>query len=87
MGTLGSQSERNHHRVSNNELGAFLEDAENLAKKYSIPIETVIEAKRALEMERQNNIAIQSGDHFDEQAAGFGDIFSRIATALEKRRK
>ena len=83
MGTLGSQPPRNNYRVGRDDLGAFLEDAQKLAKKYNISIELVIEAKRALEMERRNNIAIQSGDYADEQAGGFGDILSRIAAALE----
>ena len=83
MGILGNQSERNQYSISNKELGYFLEDAADLSKKHKISIETVISAKHALELERQNNIAIQAGDYTDEQAGGIGEILSRIATALE----
>ncbi len=85
MGTLGSQPERNHYRVSHDELDAFLEDATKLAKKHDISLEAVIEAKGVLEMERQNNVAVQAGDYTDEQAGGFGDVLSRIATALKEK--
>jgi len=83
MGTLGNQPERNHYSVSSKDLGYFLEDAADLAKKHKISIEAVISAKHSLELERQNNIAIQTGDYTDEQAGGIGEILSRIATALE----
>lgn len=83
MGTLGNQPERNQYRISTEELGCFLENAASLAKKHKITIEAVISAKHALELERQNNIAVQSGDYTDEQAGGIGEILSRIATALK----
>ena len=85
MGILGSQPERNYYRVSHNELDGFLEDAAKLAKKYSISLEAVIEAKRVLEMARQNDISVQAGDYTDEQASGFGAILSRIAEVLENK--
>ncbi|WP_421705332.1 hypothetical protein [Alloalcanivorax xenomutans] len=83
MGTLGSQPERNKYRAGSESLGYFLEDAAELAKKHKISIEAVISAKHALELERQNNIAVQNGDYTDEQAGGIGEILSRIAAALE----
>ena len=85
MGILGSQPERNNYRVNHDYLDAFLADVEELAKKYSVPMEVVIDAKRVLEMERQNNIAVQAGDYLDEPAGGFGHILSRIAKALEDK--
>lgn len=83
MGTLGNQTERNQYRTNSETLSYFLEDAADLAKKHKISIEAVISAKHALELERQNNIAVQNGDYTDEQAGGIGDILSRIASALE----
>ncbi|MGI2129225.1 hypothetical protein [Shewanella oncorhynchi] len=85
MGTLGNQPARNQHNINSESLGYFLEDAAELAKKHKISIETVIQAKHALELERQNNIAVQHGDFTDEQAGGIGEILSRIAAALEER--
>lgn len=85
MGTLGNQPARNQYRISTEELGGFLKDAMVLAKKHKITVEAVIAAKHALELERQNDIAVQSGDYKDEQAGGFGEILSRIASALEDK--
>ena len=84
MGTLlGGQSPRDDYRVSFDKLDSFLEDAGKLAKKHSIAIESVIDAKRVLEMERRCSVAVQAGDYLDEQASGFGEILLRIASALE----
>ncbi|MCU7937146.1 MAG: hypothetical protein KZQ99_20120 [Candidatus Thiodiazotropha sp. (ex Dulcina madagascariensis)] len=83
MGTLGNQPERNQYRISTEELGYFLEDAIALAKNHKVTVEAVISAKHALELERQNNIAVQAGDYTDEQAGGIGEILSSIASALE----
>ncbi|MBE0440443.1 MAG: hypothetical protein IBX57_11970 [Gammaproteobacteria bacterium] len=83
MGILGNQPQRSQYRTSKEELDYFLDDALSLAKKHKISVEAVISAKHALELERQNNIAVQAGDYTDEQAGGIGEIFSRIATALE----
>ncbi|WP_155985244.1 MULTISPECIES: hypothetical protein [unclassified Thioalkalivibrio] len=85
MGVLGNQPERSNYRITSEELGHFLEDAAALAKKHKVTVEAVISAKHALELERQNNIAVQGGDYTDEQAGGIGDILSRIASALEER--
>ena len=83
MGKLSTQGTRERFHVSEKTLDDFFSEAENIAKKYSISIETVIEAKQALEMERKNNIAAQAGDYHDEQAGGFGKILSEIAGTLD----
>jgi len=83
MGTLGNQQPRDNHRIGSDEIDVFIERAAAIAKKHKITIDSVINAKHALELERQNNIAVQSGDNTDEQAGGLGDILSRIASALE----
>ncbi len=82
MGTLGNQRERNQYQ-SDKYLDAFLKDANDLAKANKTTIDVVVQAKIALEMERQNNIAVQDGDYTDEQAGGFGEILNKIANSLE----
>ena len=82
MGRLGDQPERSAYRVTSVDLSGFISDAANIAREYDTTLETVISAKHALEIERQNDIAIQSGNFLDEQAGGFGEILSRIADAL-----
>ncbi|PCI66630.1 MAG: hypothetical protein COB26_10965 [Piscirickettsiaceae bacterium] len=83
MGALGNQPAREQYRTNLDSISYFIEDAAELAKKHNVKIEVIVNAKHALELERQNNIAIQNGDFTDEQAAGIGEILSRIATAIE----
>ncbi|MES1983221.1 MAG: hypothetical protein V4443_12210 [Pseudomonadota bacterium] len=85
MAVLGSQPTRDSYSVQHDYLDAFLAEAAKMAKKHSITIESVIEAKRVLEMERKNSILSLAGDYHDEQMGGFGDILSRIADALESK--
>ncbi len=87
MGVLGNQSPRDSYYFTQEQLDLFLEDAVNLAKKHSISVESVIEAKRVLETERRNSMDSLAGDYHDEQMGGFGEILSRIADALEQLRE
>lgn len=68
MGNLCNQPVREQYRVGQDSLEFFLEDAAKFAEKYSTSVEAVVNAKHTLELERQNNIAVQNADHTDEQA-------------------
>ena len=85
MGVLGSQPPRNSHRVDDLYLEQFISHASKLAKKHGVTVESVIEARRVLEMERANDLRNLAGDYHDEQMGGFGQILSRIADAIEAR--
>ena len=93
MGVLGNQPSREEYRVSNQYLAAWVEDAVDLAKKLDISVDSVIAAKRVLELERRNSMDSLAGDYHDEHMGGFGDILrslgdsiSRIADSLENSR-
>ncbi|MBD2043479.1 hypothetical protein [Microcoleus sp. FACHB-672] len=86
MGTLFDQPERNHRRVTDSELDAFLSDAVKLAKKHSINVAEVIKAKGVLELERRNDLYVNNGDSFDEQMSGFGEILQEMVSTLEDLR-
>jgi hypothetical protein len=80
MGTLGSQPAREYvHK----DLGTFIKEIIKLSKEHAISVESVIEAKKAIELERQNCLSVQNGDYKDEQMGGFGKILERIAEAIE----
>lgn len=81
MGTLGNQPARKEFHI---DLSRFMEELIDICKKHDVTIEAVIEAKKALELERQNDIAVQDGDYRDEQMGGIGDILGEIARAIEK---
>lgn len=61
MGVLGNQLPRQDFRVSNEYLDKFLVDAVRLANKHLISVDSVIEARRVLEMERGNSILVEAG--------------------------
>ena len=85
MGTLGNQPHRDNHRVDDRYLDEFIAYSVKLAAKYKVSIESVIEARRVLEMERANNLRNLAGDYHDEHMGGFGQVLGRIADALESR--
>jgi len=80
MGTLRNQPPRDHFHQ---DLDSLLTELGAIGNKHNINIATAIEAKKALEFERQNNITVQNGDYHDEQMAGLGDILERISGAIE----
>ena len=84
MGVLGNQPSRDDYRVNNQLLDAHLSDFADLAKKHGISVDTVIAAKRVLELERRNSMESLAGDYHDEHVGGLGQILSRIADALER---
>ena len=88
MGTLFNQKEREHEEVTEENLESFLGTAARLAKKHKVSISDVIATKHALELERQNKLAVRSGDTLDEQLAGLGelvqDLTSAVRSALEQ---
>ena len=83
MGTLGNQPARGGHLVDDSYLDDFLQKATMLAKKHKILVDTVIEARHVLEIERANNLRVSAGDYHDEHMGGLGEILNRIASALE----
>jgi hypothetical protein len=83
MGVLGNQEPRDYFQ--SNDLPVFLEDAQALAQEYQVSIETVIEAKKVLELERKNSIQVQNGDYWDEQIAGLGNLLSQLISTMESK--
>ena len=83
MGTLFEQEPRDYRLISSGDLRSFLESATRLAKEFNISVSDVIQAKKALEMERQNSLYAANGDAFDEQLSGFGEILQDVVSAIE----
>ena len=81
MGTIGNQPARNQF---DQDLSSFIDELVELGKKKKLTIDQVIGAYKVLELQRQNNIAIQDGDYFDEQMGGIGDKLSEIASAIRE---
>lgn len=84
MGTLFNQPERDHKRIRNKDIEAFLQDSQELAKKHKISITDVINAAKVLELERKNDLYASNGDIFDEQMSGIGELLQNLISSLEK---
>jgi hypothetical protein len=64
-------------------LDIFLVNAVDLARKHSTSVETVIEAKKILEMERRNNILTAAFKfHSSNWSLSIANSFDRIADAI-----
>jgi hypothetical protein len=83
MGTIGNQQPRKSYTSTNPEryVEAIARTEEGVWGTEQV--KTLIEAKKALEMERANNIAVEDGDNRDEHMGGIADCLHRIADALE----
>jgi len=83
MGTIHDQPERNNFDAAKpiDLIDESLFDAKNYKCKFSVS--DLIEAKKALEMERANDISVEDGNYRDEHMAGIAEYLDRIATALE----
>jgi len=81
VGTLGNQPEREFYR---DDLDSCVGELIEIANKYKVSLDTVVEAKKAMEMQRRNDLYAANGDYFDEQMGGFGDKLSEIASAISE---
>ncbi|MDB5354317.1 MAG: hypothetical protein JWN24_770 [Phycisphaerales bacterium] len=84
MGTLGNQPIRENHRVDSSHVDNLLSEYKDIAKSQGVTVECVIEAKKVLELERRNTLAVVNGDYFDEQMGGFGEKLSELAAAISE---
>ncbi len=85
MGNLFDQPPREIDRVGDTELLRWVRWADDYADKEGYTLEAVIEAKKALEMERANNLAVRDGDAKDEQLGGFGDLLRELIACCGRR--
>ena len=81
MGTLMDQSPIVFTRVCEEDIIRFIENCNEIARVTCISREQVFEAAKILEMRRKNDLYVNSGDIFDEQMAGFGEL---VVALLEK---
>jgi hypothetical protein len=80
MGTLENQPERSYFEAANE--GDYLKSTLTPYAYERITVRDLIEAKKALEMHRANDIAVQDGDYRDEHAAGYAEKLDQIASGL-----
>jgi len=79
MGTLQNQPPRKNHSRSTEHLEWFMDEVQEISKRYKVTPADIIAAKHVLELERQNDLYHANGDIFDEQASGLGKIAEDIA--------
>lgn len=83
MGIIGNQPERDSFDTVRpiDLIDESIHEAKSFTCKFSVS--DLIEAKKALEMERANEIAVEDGNFRDEHMSGIAEYLDRIATALE----
>lgn len=82
MGIIGNQPERNSFDTASpiDLIDESIHEAKSFTCKFSVS--DLIEAKKALEMERANEIAVQDGNYRDEHMAGIADRMEMISDAI-----
>jgi cell division GTPase FtsZ len=84
MGILGNQRSRDSFQTDLSDVDRLVRELVNIAERYDVSLECVLDAKELLERERQNNLAVQNGDFFDEQMGGFGERVSALTAAISE---
>lgn len=76
MGTLFDQLPRNYHDIDfERHVKADCEEIQKIAKKTKMSIAEVIEVYKINTINRLINCYVDNGNIFDEQMAGFGNLF------------
>jgi hypothetical protein len=83
MGTLMDQKPRVFLRVCEEDIIRFIENCNEIGRATGSSREQVFEAVRILEMRRKNDLYVNSGDVFDEQMAGFGELVTDLSEKLD----
>lgn len=77
------QPPRKHLEPSEAAIDEFLEVTKRLAAKHGCTVAEVIEARKVLEMQRQNNLYHANGNVHDDQMLGFGSLLQGLISALK----
>ncbi len=83
MGTLTEQPVCRRHEMTSTTFDEWIDTIKKLAFKHDMSCADVIAAYGALELKRQNDIAVSNGDIHDEQMRGLGVILEQIVDNLE----
>jgi hypothetical protein len=83
MSTLTTQPPREFQRIEMSELETFIKEVINVAKNQKVDLPLVLEAYKILEIKRRNDLYVRNGDAFDEQMAGFGELFEMLNHRLD----
>lgn len=79
MGTLLNQRPRNYHDVEfDRHVISDCEEIQKIAKKTKMSVADVIEVYKISTKNRLINCYVDNGNIFDEQMAGFGELFQAL---------
>ena len=83
MGTLFEQRPRDYYHIGSKDIKDFLDEVVDIASDHELPVHDVIYAIEVLELRRKNNLYAWNGDAFDEQMAGFGELFQELNAKID----
>lgn len=82
MSTLQNLPSRESKRYYETDIELFFGQIKDIAEKYKLRSEDVIEGLKVLEMRRRNDLLFADGDLHDLQMAGIGQILEQVVDAL-----
>ena len=83
MGTLYNQSPRNYFDIDFKYVKSACEEIQKIAKETKMSVADVIEVYKIETKNRGINCYVANGDIWDEQMAGFGELFKSFNAKLD----
>ena len=83
MGTLYNQPPRNYFDIDLKYVKSACEELKKIAKETGLSVSDVIEVYKIETQNRSINCYVSNGDIWDEQMAGFGELFKAFNSKLD----
>lgn len=84
MGTLFNESPRNYFDIDINHVKSECEKIKLIAKETNMSVAEVIEVYKIKTKNRSIDCYVDNGDIWDEQLAGFGELFKSFNSKIDR---
>ena len=84
MGTLYNEPPRNYFDIDLKYIKSECEEIKKIAKETNMSVADVIEVYKIKTKNRSIDCYVDNGDKWDEQMAGFGELFKSFNEKLER---
>ena len=84
MGTLFNEPRRNYFDIDFKYVKSDCEEIKNIAKETGLSVADVIEVYKIKTQNRSIDCYVDNGDIWDEQMAGFGELFKSFNAKLDR---
>ena len=83
MGTLYNQPPRNYYDIDFKYVKSECEEIQKIAEETGMSVADVIEVYKIKTQNRSIDCYVENGDKWDEQLAGFGELFKSFNAKLD----